>query len=110
MNETRKYVVSSTLTTADWSNSEIVPGYDASAIRSLKDRIDGDLYVSGSATLVRALLADGLVDALHLFVFPQTLGSGLRLFPDGSSPLKLVLAGSEAYDSGVVHLSYRANA
>jgi dihydrofolate reductase len=106
-NETRKYVVSSTLTSAGWNNSEIVPGYDAEAIRGLKSRVDGDLYVSGSATLVRGLLADGLVDELHLFVYPLTLGRGLRLFPDGSAPVKLGLGGSEAYDSGVVHLTYR---
>src|SRR5215469_13515995 len=59
-NETRKYVVSSTLQSADWNNSEIVGGYSADAIRDLKQRVDGDLYVSGSATLVRAMLADGL--------------------------------------------------
>jgi dihydrofolate reductase len=55
--------------------------YDRDAIRSLKDEVDGDLYVRGSATLVRALLADGLVDELHLFVYPLTRGSGQRLFP-----------------------------
>src|SRR5437868_337962 len=60
-NDTMKYVVSGSLTTATWRNSEIIGPYDPAAIRALKDRIDGDLYVSGSATLVRALLADGLV-------------------------------------------------
>jgi dihydrofolate reductase len=105
-NETRKYVVSSTLQSADWNNSEIIGPYSADAIRALKDRIDGDLYVSGSGTLVRAMLADGLVDELHLFVFPVALGAGLRLFPDGGDQVKLRLAGSEAYDSGVVHLTY----
>jgi dihydrofolate reductase len=52
------------------------------------------------------MLADGLVDELHLFVFPVALGAGLRLFPDGGDQVKLRLAGSEAYDSGVVHLTY----
>ncbi len=105
-NETRKYVVSSTLQSADWNNSEIVGPYRAEAIRDLKARVDGNLYVSGSATLVRAMLADGLVDELHLFVFPVALGAGLRLFPDGGAQTKLKLAGDEAYDSGVVHLTY----
>jgi dihydrofolate reductase len=67
--------------------------------------VDGKIYVSGSGTLVRALLADGLVDELHLFVFPLTLGSGQRLFADGAQT-KLTLAGCEAYDSGVLHLAY----
>jgi dihydrofolate reductase len=105
-NESTKYVVTGTLESADWSNSEIVGPYSAENIRALKERLDGDLYVSGSATLVRAMLADGLVDELHLFVFPVALGSGLRLFPDGGDPVKLTLAGSEAYDSGVLHLTY----
>jgi dihydrofolate reductase len=107
MNETPKYVVSSTLQSVDWNNSELLGPYSVDSIHALKDRIDGNIYVSGSATLVRALLADGLVDELHLFVFPLTLGAGLRLFPEGSAPLKLALGGSEAYDSGVLHLTYR---
>src|SRR3954447_2389982 len=63
-NETRKYVVSSTLTDAEavWSNSTVVGGYSTDRLRALKEEVAGDLYVSGSATLVRALLADGLVD------------------------------------------------
>jgi hypothetical protein len=57
---------------------------------------------------VRALLADGLVDELHLFVYPLTLGSGPRLFPDDAAPTKLSLVNSDGYDNGVVYLSYRA--
>jgi dihydrofolate reductase len=105
-NDTTKYVVSSTLTTGTWRNSEIVGPYDAGAIRSLKDEVDGDLYVSGSGTLVRAMLADGLVDGLHLFVYPLTRGAGPRLFPEDAAPGKLSLAACESYDNGVVHLAY----
>lgn len=105
-NETRKYVVSSTLQSADWNNSEIVGPYSAETIQGLKDSVDGDLYISGSGTLVRAMLADGLVDALHLFVFPVALGKGLRLFPEGGAETKLKLAADESYNSGVVHLTY----
>src|SRR6266568_7828896 len=79
----------------------------ADAIRELKERLHGDLYVSGSGTLVRALLADGLVDELHLFVFPLALGAGQRLFVDGGPAAKFALAGTEAYESGVLHLNYR---
>lgn len=107
MNESPKYVVSSTLQSAEWNNTTILGPYGAEAIRALKDRIDGNIYVSGSGTLVRALLADGLVDELHLFVFPLTLGAGERLFSDDGGAAKFTLAGTEAYDSGVVHLSYR---
>ena len=106
-NDTRKYVVSSTLESPTWSNSTVVGPYDAGTIRRLKDEVDGHLYVSGSCTLVRALLADGLVDELHLFVYPVTRGSGPRLFADGDGPRKLSLARSESYDNGVVYLDYR---
>jgi dihydrofolate reductase len=105
-NDTRKYVISSTLHSADWNNSEVVGPYSAETIRGLKHRVDGNLYVSGSATLVRAMLADGLVDQLHLFVFPVALGAGLRLFPEGGDLVKLALNGAETYNSGVVHLTY----
>ena len=106
-NDTTKYVVSGTMTTATWRNSKIVGPYDPDAIRRLKDEVEGHLYVSGSGTLVRAMLADDLVDELHLFVYPLTRGSGPRLFPDGAAPRKLSLAGFETYENGVVYLGYR---
>ena len=109
-NDTTKYVVSGTLKTATWRNSEIVGPYDPGAIRRLKDEVDGDLYVSGSGTLVRAMLADGLVDGLHLFVFPLTRGSGPRLFPEDAPPTKLSLAERDSYDNGVVYLAYQPQA
>lgn len=107
MNDTTKYVVTSTLKATTWRNSEIVDGYSADAIRRLKDGVGGDLYVSGSGTLVRALLADGLVDALHLFVFPVTVGAGSRLFTDATGAAGWSLSASVAYSSGVLYVSYR---
>jgi dihydrofolate reductase len=107
MNETSKYVVSGTLQAADWSNSTILGAYDPDAIRRLKTEIGGNIYVSGSGSLVRAMLADQLVDELHLFVFPLTLGSGRRLFGEDQA-IKLALVGADSYESGVVHLAYRA--
>jgi dihydrofolate reductase len=106
MNETPKYVVSSTLEDADWNNSTILGGYNSQAIRALKDESEGNIYVSGSGTLVQALLADGLVDELHLFVFPLTLGGGQRLFADGLKA-KFSLADTEAFGSGALHVTYR---
>src|SRR5215471_6973202 len=108
-NDTIKYVVSSTLATATWRNSQIIGPYDPTAIRSLKDEA-GDLYVSGSGTLVRAMLADGLVDELHLFVYPLTRGSGPRLLAEGALPAKLSLAACEPYQNEVVYLAYRPRA
>ena len=105
-NESPKYVVSSTLQSGDWQNTTILGPYDPDSIRSLKDRVDGDIYISGSGTLVRALMADGLLDELHLFVFPLVLGAGLKLFDGGGAQIKLALTTSESYDSGVVHLGY----
>ena len=105
-NDTTKYVVSSTLTAATWRNSEIFGPYDAARIAQLKEEVEGDIYVSGSATLVQALLADGLIDELNLFVYPLTLGAGVRLIPEGGPQLKLALKEAQTYANGVVHLAY----
>src|SRR5580700_2898902 len=105
MNDTMKYVVSSTLEKATWRNSEILGSYDADAIRRLKERGPEPIYVSGSGTLVRAMLADGLVDELHLFVYPLTRGNGPKLF-GGTPARKFTLANSEAYDNGVLYVRY----
>ena len=108
-NDTTKYVVSGTLDSPTWRNSEVVGPYDPDTIRRLKDEV-GDLYVSGSGTLVRAMLEDGLVDGLHLFVYPLTRGSGPRLFPDGASARTLSLETAERYDNAVLYLAYRPQA
>jgi dihydrofolate reductase len=108
-NDTAKYVVSATLREARWKNSQIIGAYDPDRIRSLRDDI-GDLYVSGSGTLVRAMLADGLVDELHLLVYPLTRGPGPRLFTEEAQARKLSLAACESYRHGVVYLNYRAQA
>ena len=109
-NDTTKYVVSGTLTEATWRNSEIIGPYDADRLRRLKDEVDGDIYMSGSARLVRTMLADGLIDGLHLFVYPLTLGGGARLFPDGDPPAKMALSTATSYDNGVVYLHYAPQA
>ena len=108
-NDTTKYVVTSTLADPDttWRNSKSIGGYNAEVIRRLKTEVEGDLYVSGSGMLVRAMLADGLVDELHLLVYPVTRGTGPRLFADGAAPSKMSLAASESFGHGVVYLSYR---
>ena len=104
-NDTTKYVVSRTLTEATWRNSALLGAYDADRIRALKDSVDGDLYVSGSGTLVRAMVADGLVDELHLFIYPVTRGGGPRVFPENVQG-RFDLTACDRYDNGVVHLAY----
>ena len=106
-NNTPKYVVSTTLDNVDsWNNSTLLGGYDAEAIRRFKNGIDSGIYVYGSGTLVRAMLADTLVDELHLFMYPIALGAGPKLFPEGAPKTTLSLADSESFDNGVVHLTY----
>jgi dihydrofolate reductase len=106
MNDTTKYVVSSTIKTPNWRNSELLGPYDADRIRALKESKIGGLYVSGSGTLVHALMADGLVDELHLFLFPATRGGGPRLFTETTGAVRWTLADSVTYDNGVVYLQY----
>jgi dihydrofolate reductase len=103
-NETLKYVVGSKEPSVEWANSTRLGAYDADAIRKLKDETEGSIYISGSGTLVRALLQDGLVDDLHLFVYPVALGEGARLF--GTDSIKLALKENEVYANGVAHLNY----
>ncbi len=107
-NETRKYVVSSTLSDAEagWRNTTVLGSYAADRVRRLKQEVNGDLYVSGSATLVRALLTDRLVDELHLYVYPTAVGTGIRLFRDGDPRTLLTLTGCESLSNGVAHLTY----
>jgi len=109
-NDTTKYVVSSTLQATTWRNSELLGPYDPERIRALKAEVDGDIFVSGSGTLVRAMLDDGLVDGLHLFVYPLTRGSGPRLLADGAAPRTFSLAQARSYDNGVVYLAYQPTA
>ena len=105
-NETEKLVVGAQELVEEWNNSTRIGTYDADANRKLKAERDGVIYISGSGQLVRALLDDGLVDDLHLFVYPVALGAGERLWRDGVDPTKLALKATDVYDNGVVHLDY----
>lgn len=104
-NDTPKYVVGAQEPSVEWANSSRLGPYDPATIQKLKDDTDGTVYISGSGMLVRALLAEGMVDELHLFVYPVALGSGERFWDDGVAA-KLALKEQEAYANGVVHLSY----
>lgn len=105
INSAPKYVVSNTLERADWNNTTVISGDVAARLRELKEQIDGDIHMSGSATTVRWLLANGLLDELNLLVHPIAVGRGNRLFEDTPrQPLKLVK--SDALRTGVLHLTY----
>jgi len=103
-NETEKFVVGAHEPAEEWANTTRLGAYDATMLREFKDSRDGSIYISGSGRLVRGLIADGLLDELHLFVFPIALGTGDRLFADQQT--RLELTGSDVYDNGVLHLCY----
>jgi dihydrofolate reductase len=84
MNSKRKFVVSSTLKSADlWRNSTIINGDIAAEVRAIKAMDGKDIYVDGSSVLVHALAKHGLIDEYSLLVYPLALGSGKKLFPEG---------------------------
>jgi dihydrofolate reductase len=92
MNSMPKYVVSSTIENPTWENTTVLDGDLAEEVGKLKEQYDGDILVAGSAQLVQGLLAAGLVDELHLMVFPVLLGAGKKLFADEASTAPFELA------------------
>jgi dihydrofolate reductase len=106
MNSMPKYVVSSTLETAEWSNSTILRGGLAEDVAKLKREVDGVILVAGSAQLVQGLIANGLVDELRLMVFPVLLGGGKRLFGETGAKVPLELVGSKVVGDGIALLTY----
>jgi dihydrofolate reductase len=107
-NEMPKYVVSSTLTEPEWSNSTVIGADLPAEVATLKERHDGPIVVHGSARLVGGLAADDLVDEYHLMVFPTVLGNGKRLFEDAAEPARLRLVDvTQVGPDGVVVLTYR---
>jgi dihydrofolate reductase len=108
MNGVRKYVVSTTLEEPlQWQNSTLIGDDVAEVISRLKEQPGKDISISGSPTLVRSLLEDGLLDELRLMLHPIIVGSGKRLFEDGSDQKPLQLVDSKTFSTGVVYLTYR---
>jgi dihydrofolate reductase len=107
MNGMPKYVVSSTLTDPAWNNTTVLSGDVAESVAALKRDVAGDILVAGSPTLVRALLALGLIDELRLMVFPVVLGAGKRLFGDAAEAVTLKLADSRTVGEGIAILTFR---
>jgi dihydrofolate reductase len=101
-----KYVVSSTLEDPEWNNTTVLEGDLVESVTGLRQHVDGDVVVHGSARLVQGLLEHGLVDELRLMVFPVVLGSGKRLFGDTSDKRSLRLTDAKAVGDGVMILVY----
>jgi dihydrofolate reductase len=100
-----KYVLSTTLQDASWNNTTLVSDDVAVQLHKIKESTDGDIGMSGSATTVRWLLANELLDELALLMHPIAVGSGQRLFEDTPTQ-PLTLLHSQTLDSGVLHLRY----
>jgi dihydrofolate reductase len=108
MNGMKKYVISSSLDAAEWQNTEVIPGRAAAEkLKEIKATDGGDIAMSGSATTVRWLLREGLLDELNLLVHPLVVGQGYaRLFPPDEASTPLALRSSQSFKSGVLNLSY----
>jgi dihydrofolate reductase len=108
-NSMPKYVVSSTLTQPEWTNSTVLQGDDlVEEVSKLKQEADGDVVVHGSVQLAQALIEHDLVDELRLMVFPVVLGTGKRLFGDPGEKKTLRLVDSKVVGDGVLILTYAA--
>jgi dihydrofolate reductase len=108
MNNTPKFVVSTTLEEPlAWQNSTLIKGNVAEEVTRLKQQPGEDISITGSGTLVRSLLADDLLDELRLMVHPIVVGSGKRLFEDGSDQKALKLVDSKTFGTDVVYLTYQ---
>lgn len=104
-NGVRKYVVSNTLTTADWNNSQIIKGDVVEEIKKLKQQDGKNIIVHGSGKLIQMLIKHDLVDEYRLLVYPLILGTGQRLFEDDNK-VKLKLVNSSTTSKGVTALVY----
>jgi dihydrofolate reductase len=109
-NSMPKYVVSSTLERAEWSNSTILSGNLVDEITKLREAPGGELLINGSATLVQALLERDLLDEIRLMVFPVVLGAGRRLFGELSEKKPLRLADSQTVGAGITVLTLQPRA
>jgi dihydrofolate reductase len=106
INNAKKYVASKTMTKLDWANSALIKGDVAKEVKKLKEQDGPEIQVHGSGDLIQTLLKDDLVDELWLKIFPITLGSGKRLFAEGTIPVEFKLLESAISPSGIVVAKY----
>jgi dihydrofolate reductase len=106
LGDARKIVVSNQKLEFTWRNSEQLEGDLVEAVTALKNEPGGNIALSGSVSVVRQLLAAGLLDELHLLVHPIAVRKGMRLFDEGETPIPLTLISSETIKTGVLNLVY----
>jgi len=106
LGDARKIVVSNQALELTWRNSEQLEGGLVEIVTALKNEPGANIGISGSVSVVRQLLAAGLLDELHLLVHPIAIGKGMRLFDEGESPIPLRLISSETFETGVLNLVY----
>ncbi|WP_327087185.1 dihydrofolate reductase family protein [Nonomuraea sp. NBC_01738] len=106
MNNTPKVVISNSLTSSPWKNAEVRGGDLAEIVNGLKAQPGGDLIAYGGGTLVASLIAEGLADEIHLFVNPASIGSGMPVFPQGSTH-RYRLAAAHPFECGILGLHYQ---
>jgi len=104
INEVTKYVVSNTMNKSDWQNSVFLKNVDD--IKKLKASEGSDIQVIGSGNLAQTLFKHDLVDEMRLMIFPVTLGSGKRLFAEGTIPAAFKMTSSLVSTNGVIFVSY----
>jgi dihydrofolate reductase len=102
----RKYVVSHKAFELSWSNSELITGDVVKGLKKLKDSEGSDLLVYGSGNLIQTLLRHNLVDRMHLWTFPVTIGRGKKLFADGTQPERFRQVDAKILSSGVLFATY----
>ncbi len=106
LNSATKYVASTTLDSVDWQNSHLLEGDVPTAIRELKKQDGPELQVHGSAGLIQTLLREDLVDEFGIWIYPVVIGSGKRLFGDGTVPAGLELKDTKLSTTGVIITTY----
>jgi dihydrofolate reductase len=105
-NATKKYVVSHNMQELSWANSELISGDVVPAIKKLKNESGPDLWVHGSGKLIQTLLENHLIDRMHIWTFPVSVGEGKRLFAEGTQADGLKLLDSKTSTTGVVIATY----
>lgn len=107
LNNAKKYVASRTLNHVDWNNSTLIKGDVAQEILKLKEQNGPDMWVHGSSNLIQTLLEHNLIDEFYLWIFPVVIGSGKRLFGEGTIPSSLKLVDNKTSSTGVIISTYK---